>query len=67
MAKKKVEVINSFTERNNLDCSFEACVTDSISDLPILDLCKEKIIISSNKHQNWVTGDMKEIIYDNAG
>ena len=64
MSKKKVEVINSFIERNGIECSFEACVTDSISDRPILDLCRKKIIISSKKHQKWVTSDMKEIVYD---
>ena len=41
-----------------------ACLTDSKGDSSILNLCQKKIIISKYKHQNWVTPDMEEIIWD---
>lgn len=40
-----------------------AAISDSDSDLPILDLAKEKIVISYKTHQLWVKNDMEEIIY----
>ena len=39
-----------------------AC-SDSRSDLPMLSLCKRKIVLSEGKHQRWVTKDMEEIIW----
>lgn len=39
-----------------------AC-SDSRSDLPMLNLCKKKVVVSHNRHQDWVFADMQEIIW----
>lgn len=63
LRKEKVELVQRFVSDNNLSCSFEAGITDSVSDLPMLDMCRDKYVVSNNAHQDWVTDDMKEIIY----
>ena len=39
-------------------------ITDSITDIPMLNLCDKKIVISKNTHQNWLDSTMEEIIYE---
>lgn len=60
----KVKLINSFIEKNNINCVYQIGISDSISDLPMLQLCNKIIIISHFKHQNWITKDMEEIIWE---
>ncbi len=43
---------------------FDVGISDSKSDIPMLNICKKQIIISKNNHQSWVKSDMEEIIYE---
>lgn len=63
MLSEKVKLINDYVHEKGCDCVFRVGMTDSISDLPMLELCDRKLIVSCRKHQKWVTGDLYEIIY----
>lgn len=63
MLSEKVGVINRFVADYAPDHVFEAGISDSRTDMPMLALCKKKIVISHKEHQQWVTDDMDEIIY----
>lgn len=63
LGKQKVKMLNRFILNNKLDVSEKVCITDSKSDMPILNDCNRKIIISHNCHKEWVEGDMEEIIW----
>ena len=43
---------------------WEVAVTDSLSDLPLLQRSKKKVVISQGRHQEWVRKDMEEIIWE---
>lgn len=61
--KNKIIKLKEYMRNNNISGEFYACITDSITDKPLLDLCKKKIVVSRNCHQKWVTEDMTEIIW----
>ena len=60
----KVVLLNDYLKDRNLKGKFLVGITDSQSDLPLLNICKNKIVISKNQHQGWVTSDMEEIIWN---
>ncbi len=64
MGKNKLFFLYKYLKNNNINNSINYCITDSMSDLPLLNICKNKIIISKHKHQKWVGNDMEEIIWD---
>ena len=63
LGKNKVELVEEYFNKNNLNEIFDIAISDSLSDLPIFNLCRRKIVISKDKHQKWVTKDMEEIIW----
>ncbi len=64
MGKSKIVLLNQYLKNNKIEGSFDICITDSISDKPLLNICKNKIIISNKSHQKWVENDLEEIIWD---
>jgi HAD superfamily phosphoserine phosphatase-like hydrolase len=64
MNEEKVELLNRYLARHNLGEKIDICVTDSITDKPILDLAQKKVIVSHKYHQKWVEADMEEIIWE---
>lgn len=63
MYEEKARRINDFIRELDKPCLCEIACSDSVSDLPMLELCKRKIVISHGTHQQWVTEDMEEIIW----
>ena len=63
LGKSKVELIKQYFYINKINGTFDIAVSDSVSDLPLLDLCRQKIVISHNRPQKWVREDMEEIIW----
>lgn len=63
MFEEKVRRIDAFIRESDKPCSCEIACSDSASDLPMLELCKRKIVISHGTHQRWVKKDMEEIIW----
>lgn len=63
MGKAKVDLLNSYMEYHRIKGKLQIGITDSWTDLPLLNQCKKKVIISKKKHQPWVTDDMEEIIW----
>lgn len=61
--ENKKEALVAYINSEGIDVDDMVGITDSISDIPILSLCKRKIVISKNKSQDWITPDMEEIIY----
>lgn len=43
---------------------FDVAISDSKTDTPMLNICKEKIVISNRIHQSWIDSEMEEIIYE---
>lgn len=64
LGTQKVLEINKAFITNDHNASFEIGVSDSFSDIPMLNICNKKIVISHCKHQNWVTSEYEEIIYE---
>ena len=64
MGKNKLSYLYKYMKENNIKASINYCITDSLSDLPLLNISKNKIIVSKQKHQKWVSNDMEEIIWD---
>lgn len=60
---EKVEMLKAYIGKNKLNVSFEIGISDSSSDVPMLNLCKRKIVLSKERHQNWVGVEMEEIIW----
>lgn len=63
MFEEKKRRIEAFICQQDKPCSCEIACSDSFSDMPMLELCRRKIVISHGKHQQWVTKDMEEIIW----
>lgn len=63
LREEKPVAVRQFVRENGLDCEFAAGITDHESDLPMLEMCAQKFVISAGGHQPWVTDEMKEIIY----
>lgn len=63
MGQEKIVRVQKWMAYEGLSGKCEVGVSDSISDLPMLSMCKRKIVISKHGHQNWVTPDMEEIIW----
>lgn len=59
MGERKVEVLAESGYNQ-----WEVAVTDSLSDLPLLQRSKKKVVISQGRHQEWVRKDMEEIIWE---
>lgn len=63
LGKEKVEMLKEYIAEKGINVSEKLCITDSESDIPILNGCNKKIIISKNVHQEWVDESMEEIIW----
>ena len=64
VGSSKMTILREYMEKHKIQGSLELGVTDSISDKPLLESCRKKVIISHRKHQSWVTDDMEEIIWE---
>lgn len=65
IGNNKVKMLKAYLGVSTLESSsFAAGLTDSYSDMPMLELCKRKIIISKEKRQIWVTENMEEHIWE---
>lgn len=53
--------LNKNFGKNNYEIAF--AISDSKSDLPILKIAKEQIVVSHREHQSWVLPTMKEVFY----
>ena len=60
---EKVKCLESYLDIQLKPSHFSFGMTDSYSDLPILKLCRNKLVISNRIHQAWVTEDMEEYIW----
>lgn len=63
IGKEKVKRIQQYFKEHHISGEIEYGYSDSISDKPMLDMCKNIVIISKNVHQKWIEKDMKEIIW----
>ncbi|MCI9534700.1 MAG: HAD-IB family phosphatase [Lachnospiraceae bacterium] len=63
MGWNKVELVKEYVKHRKIQGIFETGISDSKSDLPVLNLCKRKIVISRNSHQYWVENEMEEIVW----
>ena len=64
MGEEKIRDLKYYMLENKIIGVFEVGLSDSDSDLPMLNLCKRKIVVSQAKHQDWVTEDMEEIVWN---
>ena len=64
MGHEKTEMIREYMQVHSITGEFEVGVSDSQSDLPMLGLCRQKVIVSHGGHQRWVTENMDEIIWN---
>ena len=64
LGKEKVEMLKEYIAQKGINVSEKLCITDSESDIPILNECNKKIIISNNAHQKWIDDSMEEIIWE---
>lgn len=64
MGEEKVKMLREYISKYKLEVSFEIGISDSSSDIPMLDLCKRKIILSKERHQGWVGTEMEEIVWE---
>ena len=64
LGEDKVIILKKYIEEEKIAGVFSIGISDSQSDIPMLMLCKRKIVISHHKHQNWLTNNMEEIIWD---
>lgn len=62
IGQNKVKALEKHMGDSMKETEFVLGVSDSVSDLPMLNLCKKKIVVSHGEHQSWV-GDMEEIIW----
>ena len=63
LGKEKLDMLKKYISDKGVNVLEMLCVTDSESDIPILNECNKKIIISNNAHQKWVDESMEEIIW----
>ena len=63
MYAKKIDKIKEVIELKNVDMERSVAYSDSITDLPLLTLVKNGVVVSKKHSQNWVaTNKLKEII-----
>jgi phosphoserine phosphatase len=55
MFEEKVNRINLFLEEKKIKVSESYCYTDSITDLPILNISNYPSVVSVQTEQNWAT------------
>ena len=61
MGENKVEALSRILK---FTPSYSIVYTDSITDLPLLQWANDGVVVSRNKHQNWInTYNFKEIIW----
>lgn len=63
LGKEKITVLDDYMQKHNLSGDYIYAVTDSESDLPIIERAEKAIIISHQKHKEWVDENMEEIIW----
>ncbi len=63
LGNNKITMLQKWVSKQNDIYELNTFITDSKTDLPLLNLVKNKIVISRNNHQPWVTDNMKEIIW----
>lgn len=63
LGNNKVIMLQKWLSKQNNIFELNTFITDSKTDLPLLNLVKNKIVVSKDSHQCWVTHDMKEIIW----
>lgn len=63
MGWNKVQLVKEYIKKRKIQGIFEIGISDSKSDLPVLNLCKRKIVISRDSHQHWVENGMEEIVW----
>ena len=61
---KVKDSVKQYLKEKNIYGELDTCITDSISDLPIMKVCRKSIIISKHRHQNWLDKGMDEIIWE---
>jgi len=64
VGEEKIEMLKEYISKHKLNVSFEIGITDSSSDIPMLNLCKRKIVLSKERHQEWLGIEMEEIIWN---
>ncbi len=64
MRREKVCRLKKYLADRNIYGEICYGFSDSFSDMPFLDLCKNKVIISHKYHQKWVTDEMEEIVWE---
>ncbi len=64
LGTEKVRMLDEYIQENKLVVSKKVCITDSPSDLPILNECERKIVISHRCHKEWVTQNMEEVLWE---
>ena len=63
MGGEKPEMLRAYIQVHDIEGELAVCASDSRSDMPLLELCQRKIILSHGRHQPWVTEDMEEIVW----
>lgn len=63
MGSEKVDIIADYFKEHGIIGEILTGISDSCSDLPMLNLCKHKIVVSHGKHQEWVHDDIEEVIW----
>mgnify|MGYP002625858987 CR=1 FL=1 len=63
LGKDKIKLLDKYMEKNKIHGKIAYTVTDSISDMPIIDRAEKAVIISYGKHKKWVNEKMEEIIW----
>jgi len=63
LGMEKIVMLEDYVMEHNLSGEIEYAVTDSQSDMPIIEKAKHAIIISHKKHKSWVDETMEEIIW----
>lgn len=65
MGKNKVARLASYLPLNEIDYLRSWAFTDDKSDIPLLELVQNKVVVSKGQHQNWAEDNRitKEIIY----
>lgn len=59
----KLTMWDEFKKKNKVEGAEVVGYSDSSSDIPMLSICDEKVVISHKRHQLWATGNYREIIW----
>ena len=63
MGLEKQAILQEYMRSHGIAGELAVGISDSRSDLPMLELCQKKIVISHHEHQQWVSEGMEEIVY----